>query len=304
MQTITRSILQQKNSKHILMALLAAVLWGISGTVGQYLFQEKRVDVEWLISVRLLAAGGLLLVLSVAQGEQVLSIWKNKKDCILLLSFSVLGMVAVQYTYFAAIKYSNAATATVLQYIGPVLIVVYMAISKKRMPSVKEFVALILAMLGTFLLVTHGNPKELSLSPEAFLLGISSAIALAVYTLLPARLLVTHSPALVVGWGMLIGGIVFSPIRSPWDVSGIWDTNTYAALGYIILLGTLIPFYCYLKAVQMIGGEKASLLASAEPLSAMVIGVFWLQIVFTGLDYLGSLCIVSTIFILSYSSKS
>lgn len=44
-------------------------------------------------------------------------------------------MLMVQYTYFAAIKHSNAATATVLQYAGPVIIAIYLAIKNKKSPD-------------------------------------------------------------------------------------------------------------------------------------------------------------------------
>src|SRR5690606_21026736 len=105
------------------LAILAAVFWGISGTFGQFLFQSRGIDVTWLITVRMLVSG-LLLLLFARFGEraEVFTVWKNRKDTVRLLIFSITGMLAVQYTYFAAIKHSNAATATVLQYFGPILI--------------------------------------------------------------------------------------------------------------------------------------------------------------------------------------
>jgi drug/metabolite transporter (DMT)-like permease len=48
--------------------------------------------------------------------QNVWKIWGNKNDSFSLIFFSILGMLGVQYTYFAAIKYGNAATATILQY--------------------------------------------------------------------------------------------------------------------------------------------------------------------------------------------
>src|SRR5690606_31187566 len=113
------------------------------------------------------------------------AVWRNKKDAMQLALFSITGMLAVQYTYFAAINHSNAATATVLQYAGPVIIAVYLALKHKRMPRPLEFLAIGLAVLGTFLLVTHGDIRSLSISGPAFLFGIASAFALAIYTLQP-----------------------------------------------------------------------------------------------------------------------
>src|SRR5690606_4319054 len=142
--------------KGFILAIGAAVLWGVSGTFAQFLFQQRGVNVEWLITIRMLFSGSLLLLFGrFGQRAAIGSIWNNKKDAVQLAIFSITGMLAVQYTYFAAIKHSNAATATVLQYAGPVIIAVYLAYKRKHMPRPIEFVAIALAVLGTFLLVTH-----------------------------------------------------------------------------------------------------------------------------------------------------
>lgn len=75
-------------------------------------------------------------------------------------------------------------------------------------------------------------------------------------------------------------------------------------MGCSVLFGTLVPFYVYLKAVQLIGGQKASLLTSAEPLSATLLAVLWLGVSFQALDWLGALLIVSTVFLLSVGNVS
>lgn len=293
-----------KTFKGFILAILAASLWGISGTFGQFLFQQRGVNVEWLITVRMLSTGTLLLLFALLKGDNINHIWKNKRDSKQLLIFSILGMLAVQYTYFAAIKHSNAATATVLQYLAPILIALYLTLKNQRLPVPMEYLSIFLAVSGTFLLVTHGNPTTLLISNTALFLGIASALALAFYSLYPIRLLNSHSAALVIGWAMLVGGTGLSFIKAPWEIEGVWDTHTYVYVGFIIFFGTLVPFYAYLTAVKLIGAQKTSLLASAEPLSATIIAVLWLQVPFTSIDWIGSLCIVSTIFLLTIAKPS
>lgn len=294
--------MSKHTTKGFLPAIVAATLWGVSGTFGQFLFQERDINVEWLITVRMLVSGCcLLLVAYFVEKADLFSILKNKKDTIQLLLFSITGMLAVQYTYFAAIKHSNAATATVLQFAGPILIAIYLAIKHRRFPKPLELVAIALAMVGTFLLVTHGNIHTLAISRPALLFGLASAVALATYTLIPVGLLAKYKSSMVIGWGMFIGGIVFSFVRAPWNVTGYWDTQSYAFTALIIVFGTLIPFYLYLTAVKDIGGQKTSLLASAEPLSATLLAVYWLGVPFLAVDWIGSPCIISTVFLLSVS---
>ncbi len=296
-----------KNNKQLtgyIYALFAAILWGVSGNFGQFLFQQRAMSIEWLVVVRLLVSGVILLALSISQGKNDFwLIWKNKQDSIQLILFAFLGIVAVQYTYFAAIKHSNAATATVLQYVGPVLIAVYLAIINKKLPNFKQSLAIFLAIAGTFLLVTHGSIESLSISSEGLFWGLMSAVALAYYTVKPVNLLNKYSAALVIGWGMIIGGIGFSFVHAPWNISGVWDGYTWVFTLFIIFPGSLISFYIYLSAVKMIGAQTTSLLASAEPLSATVMAVFWLNVPFGLMDWIGTICIVFTILLLAKGER-
>lgn len=147
------------------LVFIAALLWGVSGTCAQFLFQDKGLTPEWLVSVRQLLAGITLLTLAFLKHKtSIFVIFKNKKNFLSLLVFSILGMLAVQYSYLVAIQLSNAATATVLQYLGPVFIATYYTFIERRLPAKNEFLAIGFAILGTFLVVTHGSLKSLSLS--------------------------------------------------------------------------------------------------------------------------------------------
>lgn len=295
MQTVKSTIY-----KGISLAIAAAILWGVSGTLAQFLFQERSINVEWLISIRMLLSGICLLTFAKSKERSpIFEIWKTKNDSLQLIAFSILGMLAVQYTYLAAIKHSNAATATVLQYAGPILITIYLSCKHKRVPNPIELFAIILAIVGTFLLVTNGNINTLVISSSALFFGLASAVALAIYTLMPSELLSKHKSSVVIGWSLLCGGIIFSFIKAPWDIQGVWDTKTYLFTAIIILFGTVFPFYFYLTAVKLIGGQKASLLASAEPLSATLLAVSWLHVPFSSWDWIGTFCIISTVFLLS-----
>ena len=101
-------------------ALIGGVFWGLAGVFGQYLFQNKGTTADWVVSVRLLAAGFLLLAtVWLKQKETFWSIWKKPKDVLVLICFAVFGMAGCQLSYYKAVELSNAGTATVLQYTAP-----------------------------------------------------------------------------------------------------------------------------------------------------------------------------------------
>lgn len=89
-------------------ALAAGILFGVGGTFAQFLFSRRGVAVEWLVPVRLLGAGGLMLLLAAAWDRRaVLAVWRTPGDAAQLILFGIVGMMPVQYTYFAAIAASN-----------------------------------------------------------------------------------------------------------------------------------------------------------------------------------------------------
>ena len=281
-------------------AVTAAVLFGVGGTFAQFLFENRGINLQWLVSMRLLGGGTILLIFAAARdGHAVLAPLRDRKDAIQLLLFGVLGMLSVQYTYFAAIKESNTATATVMQYTAPAMIAVWMAMRSRRWPSGKEYAAIALAMTGTFFLVTHGNFSALSITGIALFWGIASAVAAAFNSIQPAGLLHKYSAAYVTGWGMLIGGIALSFVHQPWNVEGVFDTTTYIFITFILLFGSLAAFYLYLKAVRLIAPQYTSLLSCAEPLSAAVLAVMWLGVSFGAMDWLGTVLILATIVLLA-----
>jgi len=293
------------HAKGVAMALFAAMLWGVSGTSGQFLFQQRAVSVEWLMSVRMLGAGTMLLLLGILRkDDNVWAVWRERGDRLRLLVFGVAGMMTVQYTYFAAIKHSNAATATILQFSAPVMIAIYVAIRYGKRLNFFGYLAIVLAITGAFLLVTHGRLDSLTISPLALALGIASAVSLALYTLMPGNLLSKYSAVSIIGWGLFIGGVSISFFHPPWHPDGVWDVYTFANVLFVVVFGTLIPFYMYLRAVQIIGGQQASLMTSAEPLSATLIAVLWLGTPFQTLDWIGALFIVATVFLLALDRKS
>lgn len=95
-------------------------------------FDEKTITPEWLVTCRLIASGSVILLgLFLKRRLEIFTIWKDKKDALHMIIYSVAGMMAVQYSFFIAVEASNGGTATVLQYTNPVMIILYLAFFKR-----------------------------------------------------------------------------------------------------------------------------------------------------------------------------
>lgn len=288
-----------------IVTIAGGILWGVSGVCGQYMFQNKGVTAPWLVSVRLVVAGLLMLCYYfLTDRELTLAIWKSKRDRRDVIIYGLLGMLPCQYAYFQIIEWSNAGTATVIQYLGPALIVIWVCFRTKRMPTLQEITGVILAVIGVFLIATHGNPTSLALSGRALLMGLASAVSVAIYTLEPARLQKKYDTPLILAWGMTIGGVALTLISRPWTAKGIQaDAEMFAALAFVIVFGTMAGFSLYMTGVKLIGSVKASLYACMEPVSSMILTVLWMKVNFTTPDLIGTLLVIATIIILAIPTK-
>ncbi len=217
-----------------------------------------------------------------------------------VLAFAVFGLLGVQYTYFKAIADGNAASATLLQYLGPPLIVGYVSLSTRRWPQAPTWVALMLAVLGTFLLATGGHLHRLEVPGRALAWGLVSAVCLAFYTLEPLPIIERYDALAVVGWGMLVGGVISLGLGPVWRLPlGHWSLSAFVLTAFVVVLGTLAAFSLYLASLHYLKPTEAGLLATAEPIAAVLAAMLFLHVRFDCVGMLGALLIVIAVLVLS-----
>lgn len=284
----------------VLITLTAGILWGFSGACGQYIFDTFGADPTYLTAVRMLSAGIILIAIGFLKDRKGMTgIWKDRSSMVQLVIFAVGGLMLCQLSYMKAIAYSNSGTATILQYIGPVLVMIVSCFMAKKLPQKKEVLAIIMALIGTFFIATHGDPDTMVITPLGLSWGLFSAVALMLYTLLPVRLAGKYGSIVITAYGMLIAGVVLCTISGIWNAPIIYDYRCLAAFIAIVIFGTVLTFTMYLCGVSACGPVKASMLASIEPVSATVFMVVWLKEPFQLIDLIGFGCIFVTVFLLA-----
>lgn len=290
-----------------ILVILGSTFWGVGGTVSQKLFQQIDIEVNWLVTTRLLVAGILLLGLQLLgkNRSQVMNVWRKKQTALSLIIFGSFGMLAVQYTYMASISYGNAAVATLLQYLSPAMIIVYMVLRKQSVLTGKDIITVSLALTGCFLLLTNGSISQLSVPTPAIVWGILSGLAAAFYTLYAVNLLKQFDSLVIVGWAMVIGGCLLSFINPPWRMdytSLTLESSIY--LLFVIIFGTMLAFWFYIKSLESLAPKETSLLGSLEPLAAVFTTVLWLHVPFGFFQWIGTLCIFGMILMLTLGKES
>ena len=297
-----------KNSSKILRGTLFTVFggicWGFSAACGQFLFTHYVMDTAWLTSVRMVFAGLLLVLYGImVSRKSMIAIWNNHNDILRLLIFSIFGLMFCQYAYLLAISYSNAGTATVLQYLFPVFIMLYVCISTHRLPKKIEIISIVLALSGTFILATHGNLRELAITKQGLIWGILAGMSVAFYSIISRSIIEKYGSITVTGYGMLIGGVVLCILGRAWNNIPQLDRNGIIAIFSIVLIGTVFAFTLYFQGVKDIGAVKASMLVSVELISATLFAMIWLHTQFGLFDLAGFVFIAMTVFLLAQKIK-
>ena len=161
-----------KTMKGTLMTLIAGIAWGLSGACGQYLLAHGFTAIG-LTTIRLVFSGAVLLLLAyLADQEKVKVFLRDRSSYLPLLLFAFLWLLMTQLTYLEAIDATNAGTATVFQYLCPIVVLAYSCVKDRVAPTVSEVISMVLAIAGTFLIATHGQLNQLAITPKGLVWGL------------------------------------------------------------------------------------------------------------------------------------
>ncbi len=282
-----------RHLRGLTLAVSGAALWGLSGTAAQELFNHHNVSPQWLVTMRMLGAGIILLL--------VLRPAFPRRHIGRLLFFAIAGLAAVQYTYLAAIAATNVATATFLQYLSIPFIALYESLITRRPLARATIVLLLVSFGGTMLLVLAGpgNHLALTITARGLVLGLLSALTACIYTLSSGRLVTAHGAWPITTWGFIIGGVFMAIIAPPWSVHA---TGDYVVVGlltaFVVIFGSLIAFGSFLASLAYIPATEASIGATVEPVVAAIAGFTFLHIALLPLQYLGGALVVCAVTLL------
>ena len=288
----------------IILTLLGATLWGVSGTSVQFVGNFRNMNLEWLLTMRLITAGLLTVLYGwIRQGNAVFNVFRNWRDTLGLVIFGVFGMALCQYTYFRSIVIAGAGIATVLQYLAPSMIIIYLLMRYGKRPSTGEIISVILALVGTICLMGNNGFSFESFRSDVLFWGLLSAVGVAVYSVSPVRLLATYGTIPIVGFGMLLSGLVAAALFQQSHSYATWDVWTVVGCFNVVFLGTIVSFNAYLEGVKRIGAVSGSILSSIEPISAAFFGWALLGNQFNWVGILGMAMIIATVIIIALEKR-
>ena len=291
---------QSTMKKGIVFTLLGATCWGLSGVLGEYLLNISRIDPVWIIANRLFFSGiAMVVMLFLKDKHNLMRVFSNKIDILKLLNFSFFGLLICQGTFFLTIKYTNAGMATVIQYIGPVIIMLYYCIIGRRWPLPREVIAIVVSLFGTVLIATHFDFSKLNISILGLFWGLLSAFGLASYNIFSISLTTKYGVMPIMAWGLLIAGVVVYFATGSNYIPDNFKLIDFICMSGVVIIGTILSFSLYLEGVRLIGAVTGSIIGCFEPIAAIIFSFLLLGTTFGTIDLIGAAFILSAVIVLS-----
>ena len=295
----TLFVMISEQTRGIVLASGAGLCWGCMSVAAQYLFTDLGFSPEDLVSLRLLASGALLIAIDfLLNPRNVVAPVFRRENLPAVLLYGA-GVLSGQYTFFLSIAHTNAGTAAILIGTQPLMILLWLAFHDGRHITPREGFCLLLALFGVGCLVTKGDLSSLDFSAAGVVFGLLSAASGAFSTIQPRNVLRRIGAGLTAGWGLFAGGCIMTVFNPPWAARVAWTWETVAACFVVILIGTVVAFWCYLASTKYVSPAVTGLLVSFEPLSAVVLSALLLGVRFGAWELAGAGAILANLVLLS-----
>ncbi|MGD7044973.1 EamA family transporter [Jeotgalibacillus proteolyticus] len=285
-----------KGTISAVLVLLAAVLWGTTGTAQSFAPEGTHPIVFG--TIRLAIGGVFLLVYVRLKGKWTIQNWPFKT-----VFLAALCMAFYQPFFFSAVSITGIAAGTVIA-IGsaPVIAGMLEWTFYRRTPQISWWAATVLAIGGCALL--FANPDSIQMEPLGIGLALGAGASFAGYTIVSKQLLLSHSPDTVVALVFTLSALLLLPLLLVYDLSWITQVNGLASSIYIGIFATAIAYLLFAAGLKNIQASTAVTLSLAEPLTAALLGVFLVGESLSLLSWLGVGLLFSAILVLSLKTTS
>lgn len=282
----------------IICTLIGGTMWGVNGSVSKILMDGYGTSPLWLACIREIFAGLIFLICAAfATPHSLKRAVTNVREYPMFICTALLCVTLMQVGYLFAIHWTNAGTATVLQTLNLVMVLIYVCVRGHRRPSSRETVGVLLALIGVWLLATGGNISALSLPLPGLFWGLLNAFSCACLAIIPVKMIDKYGNFVVNGLTFLLSGLILMPFVRPWEHVPAYDARGWGLLAFTVVIGTFAAFWLFMIGVVRIGSMRATMLGTIEPVMATITAVMWTGAVFTPADLVGFVLILIMVFL-------
>jgi drug/metabolite transporter (DMT)-like permease len=276
----------RKPALGVALVLLGAGLFVVNAGVSRVALRAG-VEPGTLTTIRVTGTLLILLVVALVFRRDALRPPRGRLG-MLVVAHGLIGVAALQWTYFVAIERLPVGMALLLEYQAPILVALWARFVQGEAVRPRMWVGLALASAG--LAAAIGIGSGLDFDVVGVVAGLAAAVCFATYFLIGEVGVNAIDPLRVIVWSFAVAAVplnLLAPISDVQpllgsDVSLLGRLSEYvvplgAVLAWVVVLGTLVPFAAELVALQHLKATTVTTLAMLEPVGAVALGWLWFE---------------------------
>ena len=269
--------------------LLAAALFGLNAGVSRIPLRGGT-PTDTFTTVRITIAFLAFVLIALLVDRSALRVPRGRA-LLLITGLGIVGFAGVQWTYNVAINRLPLGIALLLEYLGPVLVVLWVRFARREHVHPRMWPALVLAVGG--LAVVSQVWQGLTLDGLGVTMALGAAVCFAAYFLLGEHMgsddvsAEVGGPLHVILWAFAAATVMMNLVQPAWTADALGnevsmlgrfaDTAipSWSAMAWVVLLGTVAPFFLLLLALRVLSATVVSVVAMLEPVVAALVGWVW-----------------------------
>lgn len=258
--------MHSKTTQGYLFAVLSAIIYGCMPLMSKYIYADG-VNPFTLVFLRNLFS---VLPLGALAYKECKTLKVAIKSLPSISLISVLGCSFTPMLLFSSYQFIPSGTATVFHFTYPAVVMVAGILLFKNKVQITNIICMLLCVLGVSLFYT----QQQTLNPVGNVLALSSAITFAAYVLLLSRFNRRNGSGFLFCFYIALVSSIFSLIICLLTKNLSLPT-TLLGWGLCVLFSLLVTtgaVTLFQQSTFLIGGEKASILSTLEPITSVIIG--------------------------------
>ena len=291
-----------------ILPILCGIFWGGGGIFIRRLM-ELNINSFTVVSSRVIVASIIFFICVFLYDRSLIKI--KLKDLWIFVSAGILGILGLNICYNEAVKQLSLSLSAVLLSLSPIFVLIFANIFFKEKITVKKIVCMILALLGCFfasgVLETNETNETMQWTYFGIFIGFMWAFFYGLYSIFSKLAIRRNYNTLTVTLYALISIAIISLPFTNWKtLSNVVVENGSGMLVFMLfhsLCTSVFPYAFFTIALGHMDAGKASILASGEPIAAMIFGVFFYHEIPTVLSVIGVLLTLTALTLLSIPEK-
>jgi drug/metabolite transporter (DMT)-like permease len=290
-----------KSVKGYLFILAATTFWGVAATIAKFLFSHN-VDTLTLVQLRMTFSCLVLLLYFLLFKRHLLRV--SFKDLYKFALLGILGAAGSNFTYYYTIAATNVATAILLQYLAPLIVLLYSVFTREEKITTVKTTAGVISLGGCYLAVAGKDFSIITINNLGLLAGFASAFCWSFTNIWLKRLLKHYNVWTCLVYAFLFASIFWCIINPPWKIFAVgYTAETWGIFFGFAMISILIPHSLYFSGMRYLTASRGIITATFEPIVAIISAYFIIHEILSPVQIFGAVLVLTAIGILQLKQE-